>query len=186
MSHGVRTWMMTKHTKGALGLDIEPESPNIFYSCGGDGLVNYIDLRIYAPATRLFKCQSIDDGLSIFRILPVDHIAVDPMNLNIFAVAGLDKYTRLYDIRKSKRNGSTAFGQIIDHFYPPHLIGGDLAGVNRMAFSDQSELLVLYSDNSICLFTRDMGIRHDLVPFSPFSARSEAVIPQLYKGFVEF
>ncbi|KAK8549406.1 hypothetical protein V6N13_027160 [Hibiscus sabdariffa] len=110
---------MTKHTEGALGLDIEPGSPNIFYSCGGDGLVNHIDLRTYAPATRLFKCQPINDGLSILRILHVDHIVVDPMNPNTFAVAGLDKYTRLYDIRKSMRNGSIAFSQIIDHFYPP-------------------------------------------------------------------
>ncbi|KAL4290005.1 hypothetical protein GQ457_14G024830 [Hibiscus cannabinus] len=199
ISHSVRSQMMAKHTEEALGLDIKPGSPNIFYSCGGDGLLTYterfytfsfqIDLRIYAPATRLFKCHSINDGLSILRILHVDHIAVDPMNLNIFAVAGLDKYNRLYDIRKSMRNGSIAFSQIIDHFYPPHLIGGDLAGVTGMAFSDQSELLVSYSDNSICLFTRDMGNGHDPYPFSPFSARSESsvkVISQLYKGSAEF
>ncbi|KAL4291343.1 hypothetical protein GQ457_14G024810 [Hibiscus cannabinus] len=170
ISHSVRSQMMAKHTEEALGLDIKPGSPNIFYSCGGDGL-------------------SINDGLSILRILHVDHIAVDPMNLNIFAVAGLDKYNRLYDIRKSMRNGSIAFSQIIDHFYPPHLIGGDLAGVTGMAFSDQSELLVSYSDNSLCLFTRDMGNGHDPYPFSPFSARSESsvkVISQLYKGSAEF
>ncbi|KAK8549395.1 hypothetical protein V6N13_027149 [Hibiscus sabdariffa] len=170
-------------------LDVEPRNPNISYSCGADGVVNHIDLRIYAPATKLFTCQPIDDAMHIHQFIPLDHIAVDPLNPNLFAVSGSDKYTRLYDILKCMRDSSTDFDQFIDHFYLPHLIGEHLVVVTGMAFSDHSELLVSYSDSSVCLFTRDMGLGHDPVPFSPFSARNEAsekVIPQLYRGSAKF
>ncbi|KAK8549405.1 hypothetical protein V6N13_027159 [Hibiscus sabdariffa] len=170
-------------------LDVEPGNPNISYSCGADGVVNHIDLRIYAPATKLFTCQPIDDAMPIRQFIPLDHIAVDPLNPNLFAVSGSDKYTCLYDIHKSMRDSSTDFDQFIDHFYLPHLIGEHLVVVTGMAFSDHSELLVSYSDSSVCLFTRDMGLGHDPVPFSPFSARNEAsekVIPQLYRGSAKF
>ncbi|KAK8577102.1 hypothetical protein V6N13_122097 [Hibiscus sabdariffa] len=186
--HGVKTRMVANHMVGAFGLALEPGSPNVFYSCGGDGLVNHIDLRIYAPAAKLFKCQPIDDHEMIDDFISLSHIAVDPMNPNLFAVSGSDKYTRLYDIRKFKRDGSTDFDQPIGHFYPPHLIGVHQM-VTGMAFSDQSELLVSYGDRSVCLFTRDMGLGHNPVPSSPFSARSEAIekaVPQLYKGFAKY
>ncbi|KAK8577037.1 hypothetical protein V6N13_122032 [Hibiscus sabdariffa] len=190
MSPGVRTQMMAKHTEGVCDLDVEPGNPNTFYSCGVDGVVNHVDLRIrYAPATKLFRCQPIDDEMLIRQFIPLGHITVDPMNPNLFAVSGFDKYTRLYDIRKSMRDASTDFDQFIDHFYPPHLTGELLVVVTGMAFSDQGELVVSYSDSSVCLFTRDMGLGHGPVPSSPFSARSEAsekVIPQLYKGSAKF
>ncbi|KAK8577042.1 hypothetical protein V6N13_122037 [Hibiscus sabdariffa] len=145
-----------------------------------------IDLRT-AAATKLFKCPSIDDRRLDFT--PLYHMAVDPMNPDIFAVAGSDKHTLLYDIRKSKRDGSTDFGQPIDLFYPPHLIGDNRVGVIDLAFSDQNELLVAYNDTSVYLFTRDMGLGLDPVPPSPSFARSEAsekVIPQVYKGHANY
>ncbi|KAK8549392.1 hypothetical protein V6N13_027146 [Hibiscus sabdariffa] len=74
----------------------------------------------------------IDDAMPIRQFIPLDHIAVDPLNPNLFAVSGSDKYTRLYDIRKSMRDGSTDFDQFIDHFYPPHLIGEHLVVVTVM------------------------------------------------------
>ncbi|KAK8577086.1 hypothetical protein V6N13_122081 [Hibiscus sabdariffa] len=113
--HGVKTRMVANHIAGAYDLAVEPGSPHIFYSCGTDGPVNHIDLRT-AAATKLFKFQSIDDCRLDFT--PLFHMAIDPMNSNIFAVAGSDKHTLLYDIRKSKRDGSTDFGQPIDLFYP--------------------------------------------------------------------
>ncbi|KAL4291937.1 hypothetical protein GQ457_14G024770 [Hibiscus cannabinus] len=190
MSHVVRNQTMAKHTEGVCDLDVEPGNPNVSYSCGADGVVNHIDLRIYAPTTKLFTCQPIDDAMPIRQFIPLDHIAVDPLNPNLFAVSGSDKYTRLYDIHKSMRDSSTDFDQFIDHFfYLPHLIGEHLVVVTGMAFSDHSELLVSYSDSSVCLFTRDMGLGHDPVPSSPFSARNEAsgkVIPQLYRGSAKF
>ncbi|KAK8577098.1 hypothetical protein V6N13_122093 [Hibiscus sabdariffa] len=183
---GAKTRMVAKHMAGANGLAFEPGSPHIFYSCGTDGLVNHIDLRT-AAASKLFKCQSIGDRRLDF--IPLYHIAVDPMNPNLFAVAGSDKQTLLYDIRKSKRDGSTDFDQPIDLFYPRHLIGDNRVVVMNLAFSDQNELLVAYNDTSIYLFTRDMGLGLDPVPSSPSSARSEAsekVIPQVYKGHANY
>ncbi|KAK8553061.1 hypothetical protein V6N13_055838 [Hibiscus sabdariffa] len=183
---GVKTRMVANHIAGAYDLAVETGSPHIFYSCGADGLVNHIDLRT-AAATKLFKCQSIDARRLDFT--PLYHMAVDPMNPNIFAVSGSDKHTLLYDIRKSKRDGSIDFGQPIDLFYPPHLIGDDRVGVIDLAFPDQNELLVAYNDTSVYLFTRDLGLGLDPFPSSPSSARREAsekIIPQVYKGHANY
>ncbi|MBA0677058.1 hypothetical protein Goari_018486 [Gossypium aridum] len=92
---------------------------------------------------------------------------------NLFAVVGSNEYTRLYDVRKYKWDGSTDFGQPTDYFCPSHLIGDDQVGITGLAFSDQSELLVSYNDEFIYLFTQDMGLRPNPVPSSPLSACSE-------------
>ncbi|KAK8577097.1 hypothetical protein V6N13_122092 [Hibiscus sabdariffa] len=95
------------------------------------------------------------------------------LNPNVFAVVGSDHYTHLYDIRKYKCDGATDFSRPIDYFYPPHVIvnTNDTFRKTCLAFSDQSELLVSYKDNSIYLFTQDMGPRNNLVPSSPSSSK---------------
>ncbi|XP_022725450.1 DDB1- and CUL4-associated factor 8-like isoform X2 [Durio zibethinus] len=193
---GVETRLLAKHQGQAHNLAIEPGSPHIFYTCGEDGLVQHIDLRTAAP-TKLFTCSHIDDSRAYMPVIPLNAIAIDPRNPNLFAVAGMDKYTRLYDIRKYKWDGSTDFGQPTDYFRPPHLIGDDQAGITGLAFSDQSEILVTYINEFIYLFTQDMGLGPNPVPSSPLSAFSEAsemgfdhsamdadekAIPQVYKG----
>ncbi|KAE8724722.1 putative UDP-Glycosyltransferase superfamily protein [Hibiscus syriacus] len=195
LERGVETRLLARHEGQAHKLAIEPGSPHIFYTCGQDGLVQHIDLRT-AAATQLFTCHSIDVSKADLPVVPLNTISIDPRNPNLFAVAGSDEYTRLYDIRKYKWDGSTDFGQPTDHFCPPHLIGDDQVGITGLAFSDQSELLVSYSDEFIYLFTQDMGLGPNPVP-SPSSACSEAsevgpdhsameadekVIPQVYKG----
>ncbi|KAB2045900.1 hypothetical protein ES319_D01G194800v1 [Gossypium barbadense] len=135
-------------------------------------------------------------------VIALNAIAIDPRNPNLFAVAGSDEYTRLYDVRKYKWDGSTDFGQPTDYFCPSHLIGDDQVGITGLAFSDQSELLVSYNDEFIYLFTQDMGLGPNPVPSSPLSACSEPsemgldhsamsasameadekAIPQVYKG----
>ncbi|KAK8625218.1 hypothetical protein V6N13_090093 [Hibiscus sabdariffa] len=196
LERGVETRQLAKHERRAHKLAIEPGSPHIFYTCGEDGLVQHIDLRT-ATATELFTCLPIDDSKAYMPVVPLNTIAIDPRNPNLFAVAGSDEYTRLYDIRKYKWDGSTDFGQPTDYFCPPHLIGDDQVGITGLAFSDQSELLVSYNDEFIYLFTRDMGLGPNPVPSSPYSACSEAnevgpdnsameadekAIPQVYKG----
>lgn len=101
-------------------------------------------------------------------------IAIDPRNPNLFAVAGSDEYTRLYDIRKYNWDSSTDFGQPTDYFCPAHLNGDEHVGITGLAFSDQSELLVSYNDEFIYLFTRDMGLGPNPVPPSPVSMDSDA------------
>ncbi|XVF45586.1 hypothetical protein PTKIN_Ptkin02bG0218000 [Pterospermum kingtungense] len=201
LERGVETKLLAKHQGRAHKLAIEPGSPHIFYTCGEDGLVQHIDLRT-AAASELFTCHSIDDSRTYMPVIHLNAIAIDPRNPNLFAVAGSDEYTRLYDIRKYKWDGSTDFGQPTDCFCPPHLIGDDQVGITGLAFSDQSELLVSYNDEFIYLFTRDMGLGSNPVPSSPLSACSEATemgldhsamsasamdadkkaIPQVYKG----
>ncbi|KAA3464688.1 DDB1 and CUL4-associated factor 8-like isoform X1 [Gossypium australe] len=196
LERGVETKLLAKHQGRAHKLAIEPGSPYIFYTCGEDGLVQHIDLRT-AASTELFTCCPVDDSRAYMPFIHLNAITIDPRNPNLFAVAGSDEYTRLYDIRKYKWDGSTDFGQPTDYFCPPHLIGGDQVGITGLAFSDQSELLVSYNDEFIYLFTRDMGLGPNPIPSSPLSACSEAsdisldhsatdanekAIPQVYKG----
>ncbi|KAL6963663.1 hypothetical protein U1Q18_034670 [Sarracenia purpurea var. burkii] len=168
LEHGkVETKLLGKHDDPAHKLAIEPGSPHVFYSCGEDGLVQHFDLRTGA-ATQLFTCQSLI-GHGYMRNVQLNAIAIDPRNPNLFAIAGYDGYTRLYDIRKYKWDGSTDFGQPTDYFCPPHLIGDSEGVITGLAFSDQSELLVSYCNEFIYLFTRDMGLGPD-----PASASASA------------
>lgn len=101
-------------------------------------------------------------------------IAIDPRNPNLFSVAGLDEYARVYDIRKYKWDGSSEFGQPANYFCAPHLIGNEQVGITGLAFSEQSELLVSYNNEYIYLFTRDMGLGPNPVPSSPMSMGGDA------------
>ncbi|MBA0572634.1 hypothetical protein Golob_002961, partial [Gossypium lobatum] len=196
LERGVETKLLAKHQGRAHKVVIEPGSPYIFYTCGEDGLVQHIDLRT-AASTELFTCRPVDDSRAYMPFIHLNAIAIDPRNPNLFAVAGSDEYTRLYDIRKYKWDGSTDFGQPTDYFCPPHLIGNDQVGITGLTFSDHSELLVSYSDEFIYLFTRDMGLGPNPIPSSPLSACNEAsdigldhsatdanekAIPQVYEG----
>lgn len=167
----VETKLLAKHQGRAHKLAIEPGSPHIFYTCGEDGLVQHFDLRTGA-ATELFTCQSIRERISM-PVVNLNAIAIDPRNPNLFAVAGSDEYTRIYDIRKYKWDASADFGHPTDYFCPPHLIGDELVGITGLAYSDQGELLVSYNDEFIYLFTRDMGMGPNPTFTSPVSVGSD-------------
>ncbi|CAK8574212.1 unnamed protein product [Lathyrus sativus] len=196
----VETKLLAKHQGRAHKLAIEPGSPHIFYTCGEDGLVQHFDLRT-GTATKLFTCKPLKDKLCYVSVILLNTIAIDPRNPNLFAVAGSDAYTRLFDIRKYKWDASTDFGQPIDYFCPPHLIGDERVGITGLAFSEQRELLVSYNDELIYLFTQDMGLGLDPIPGSPNSVNSDTsdmgdcsvhsppnmdandkVTPQVFKG----
>lgn len=182
----VKTSLLAKHQGRAHRLAIEPGSPHVFYSCGEDGLVQHFDLRTKS-VTELFTCHPLDDRGSNRPVIQLNAIAIDPRNPNLFAVAGSDELTRLYDIRKYKWDGSTDFGQPASYFCPPHLVGDEQVGITGLAFSDQSELLVSYNDEFIYLFTQDMGLGPDAVKSEVVASLSdtdlrENVNPQVYKG----
>ncbi|KAK8311659.1 hypothetical protein V6Z12_D02G266300 [Gossypium hirsutum] len=147
----LRHAQILERTRQAYKLAIEPGSPHIFYTCGEDGLVQHIDLRT-ATATKLFICCPIDDSRVYTRIMNLNAIMIDPRNPNLFALGGSDEYTRLYDLRKYKSDGSTDFGLPFDRFCPRHLIG---------------EYQFIY------LFMRDIGLEQNPVPSSSSSACSE-------------
>ncbi|KAI6677540.1 hypothetical protein NL676_038336 [Syzygium grande] len=180
----VKTSLLAKHQGRAHRLAIEPGSPHVFYSCGEDGLVQHFDLRTKS-VTELFTCHPNDDRGSHMPVIKLNAIAIDPRNPNLFAVAGSDEFTRLYDIRKYKWDGSTDFGQPANYFCPPHLVGDEQVGITGLAFSDQSELLVSYNDEFIYLFTQDMGLGPDAVTSEAVASNTdlkEKFEPQVYKG----
>ncbi|WCJ39933.1 DDB1- and CUL4-associated factor 8 [Euphorbia peplus] len=184
----VETGLLGKHQGRAHKLAIEPGSPHIFYTCGEDGLVQHFDLRT-RRATQLFTCQAMDDRRHHMPVVHLNAIAIDPRNPNLFAVAGSDEYTRLYDIRMYKWDGSTEFGRPTNHFCPPHLLGDEQVGITGLSFSDQSELLVSYNDEFIYLFTREMGLGSDPDPTSLVSIEDSENgnlypnnTPKVYKG----
>ncbi|KAL2459950.1 Transducin/WD40 repeat-like superfamily protein [Abeliophyllum distichum] len=155
----VETKLLGKHQGRVQKLSIEPGSPHIFYTCGEDGMVQHIDLRT-GTAAELFTCEPIQSQ-SFMPIIHLNAIAIDPRNPNFFSVGGSDQFARLFDIRKCKMEGSTDFGQPVDFFCPPHLVDDEDVGITGLAFSEQSELLVSYSDEFIYLFSKDMGLGPD-------------------------
>lgn len=168
----VETKLLAEHEGRAHKLAIEPGSPHIFYTCGEDGLVQHIDLRT-SIATELFTCQSVQHQ-NYMSAVQLNTIAIDPRNPNFFAVGGSDEFARLFDIRKYKWDGSTEFGQPVDFFCPPHLVGDGNVGITGLAFSAERELLVSYNNEFIYLFTGDMGLGPDPVPTSLVSDDSNA------------
>ncbi|GAB2218071.1 hypothetical protein Droror1_Dr00001288 [Drosera rotundifolia] len=164
----VETLLLGSHQGRAHKLAIEHGSPYIFYTCGEDGLVQHFDIRTKF-ATRLFACHSIHDSRGYMPYVYLNAITIDPRNPNIFAVAGGDEYTRLYDIRKYKWDGTSDIDQPVDLFCPVHLINVETVGITGLAFSEQSELLVSYNDENIYLFSKDMGIGPSHPPSSPLS-----------------
>ncbi|KAL9687606.1 hypothetical protein QQ045_032011 [Rhodiola kirilowii] len=158
----VQTVMLSRHEGRAHKLAIEPGSPHLFYTCGDDGIVQHFDLRT-AAARKLFICHARDPS-SYVPVVHLNAISIDPRNPNLLAVAGSDEYARVYDIRRYEQDCSSGLGQPIGYFCPPHLIGNDIVGITGLSISDQSELLVSYNDESIYLFTKDMGLGSEHVP----------------------
>ncbi|KAL7603786.1 hypothetical protein Lser_V15G17097 [Lactuca serriola] len=186
--HGeIEPKLLGKHQGRAHKLANEPGSPHIFYTCGEDGLVQHFDLRS-GDATELFTCQPIPDR-SFVGVVNLNTIAIDPRNPNLFAIAGSDEYTRLYDIRKYKWDGSTPFGKPTDYFCPRPLINDENLGITGIAYSDQSELLVSYCDDFIYLFSKDMGLGGDINVILDSSNSSDSEMesdgkdgPRVFKG----
>ncbi|XP_024033084.1 DDB1- and CUL4-associated factor 8 isoform X1 [Morus notabilis] len=185
----VETSLLGEHLGQAHKLAIVPGSPHIFYSCGEDGLVQLFDLRTSA-ATELFICQSIDYRRNVIPVVQLNAIAIDPRNPDLFAVAGSDENTRLYDIRRYGWYGSSDFGEPVNYFCPSHLIGDQRLGITCLAFSERSELLVSYNREHIYLFTQEMG--SGPTPPSPSGVSSSALdvdekmVPQVYSGHMNF
>ncbi|XP_076908783.1 uncharacterized protein LOC143565804 [Bidens hawaiensis] len=156
----VETKLLGKHQGRAHKLANDTVNPHVFYTCGEDGLVQHFDLRT-GDATELFKCQPVR-GRLFTTVVHLTTIAIDPLNPNTFVVAGSDEFTRLYDIRSYRYDASTAFGEPVDHFCPEHLVGDENVGITGLSFSDQSELLVSYSEEFIYLFSKNMGRGSDI------------------------
>ncbi|XP_057517339.1 uncharacterized protein LOC130798396 isoform X1 [Amaranthus tricolor] len=169
----VETFLLGTHESQAHKLVIEPGSPHIFYSCGEDALVQHFDLRT-KDATKLFTCRSTPERRYGIRLkVSLNAIAIDPRSPNLFGVGGSDEFARVYDIRKCKEDGLTASDQPINYYCPVQLLGDNSLNITGLAFSDQSELLVSYSDEHIYLFSKYMGWGQNPVSSSPLSTSSD-------------
>ncbi|KAL4569666.1 hypothetical protein LXL04_025308 [Taraxacum kok-saghyz] len=177
----VETKLLARHQGRAHKLATEPGSPHIFYTCGEDGLVQHFDLRT-GKATELFICEPVR-GRSFMQVVNLNAIAIDPQNPNLFVTAGSDEFTRLYDIRSHKSNPSSPFGQPVDHFCPKHLLRDENVGITGLAFSDQSQLLVSYGEESIYLFSLSMGWGSNVNSVLDANVNNDSKPgPQVYKG----
>ncbi|KAJ0233591.1 Transducin/WD40 repeat-like superfamily protein [Hirschfeldia incana] len=152
----VETCKLGIHQGQVHKLAIEPGSPFSFYTCGEDGAVKHFDLRTRV-ATDLFTCKEAKYNLDVY----LNAIAVDPRNPCLLAVAGMDEFARVYDIRRYRSASWKNYAEPVDHFCPAHLIGNDQVGITGLAYSDQSELLVSYTEEFIYLFSPDMGMGPD-------------------------
>ena len=188
--------MLGIHQGQVHKLAIEPGSPFSFYTCGEDGVVKHVSCCILSSlfsffffsfglfcdkiffsqfdlrtrvATNLFICKEAKFNLVVY----LNAIAVDPRNPGLLAVAGMDEYARVYDIRSYRSETWYNYSEPVDHFCPAHLIGSDHVGITGLAYSDQSELLASYSDEFIYLFSPGMGMG----PNPPSSSETETETP---------
>lgn len=135
-------------------------------------------------ATNLFTCKEAKYNLVVY----LNAIAVDPRNPGLLAVAGMDEYARVYDIRSYRSETWYNYSEPVDHFCPAHLIGSDHVGITGLAYSDQSELLASYTDEFIYLFSPGMGMGPNPPSSSETDTETETqtevrktIQPQVYK-----
>ncbi|KAE8706651.1 DDB1- and CUL4-associated factor 8-like isoform X2 [Hibiscus syriacus] len=130
-------------------------------TCAADG---ENDLRT-AQATELFTCYPLDDSRACMRVIKLNSIAIDPRNPNLFAVAGSDGFTRLYDYTKSELLVSHS-NEFIYLSTRDMGLGHDPA---------------LASSSSVCSEASEIGLDHSAVSASAMDANDKG-IPQVYKG----
>ncbi|MBA0614299.1 hypothetical protein Godav_014612 [Gossypium davidsonii] len=93
---------------------------NMHRGCLADKAVSSMEEHNFNAALSCY-C-SLSFLLVYTRVINLNAITIDPRNPNLFALGGSDEYSRLYDLRKYKSDGSTDFGLPFDRFCPRHLI----------------------------------------------------------------
>ncbi|KAG0588493.1 hypothetical protein KC19_2G246800 [Ceratodon purpureus] len=151
------TKKLARHRGRAHKIALEPGSSRIFYSSGEDGVVQHFDLR-EEKSTKLLTCHQFRASNRL-RIVQLNAIAMNPRNLNYFAVGGSDQYARVYDIRRVNPSGLEMEDQPVETYAPKHLQGpGHDEHITCVAYSHQEELLVTYNDELIYLFDKSMSL----------------------------
>ncbi|KAI5056507.1 hypothetical protein GOP47_0028325 [Adiantum capillus-veneris] len=181
-SGSVQTKKLVQHQGRVHKLAVEPGSSRIFMSCGEDGIVRRFDLR--DPNNKnMFKCHGLT-GISRRKRHPVrlNCIVVNTRNSNYFAVGGSDKYARVYDIRKMQWDERDSDDNHVEALFPAHLKNKGPLHVTALAYSNQEELLVSYSDEQIYLFEKDMQPVSASSSNMPVGANIVAKEAQVYKG----
>lgn len=89
-------------------LQIDPKSPECFFSCSMDGTVRYFDLRIKegtSNGTIIVDLRTQNSRMHRRNhTVDVNSISINPINPNLFICGGGDAYVRLYDRRINVRD----------------------------------------------------------------------------------
>jgi len=118
-----------RHRGRAHRLDLINNEPDLFYSCGEDGIANLFDLRLETPLVS--KCEM---GSSIYCI------SSDPVRSHIFAISGLQTVAEIYDNRNMSSPVSTiGVPHLLTHPSSPSITG---LKYNH----DGTKLLLSYND----------------------------------------
>ncbi|CAB4039733.1 DDB1- and CUL4-associated factor 8-like, partial [Paramuricea clavata] len=102
---------LAQHRDGAHKLSIEPGSPNILLSCGEDGQIIEVDLRI-DEGNRMLLCRNEKNAR-----IPLYSIFINPAKHEEFAVGGRDHRCRVYDRRYIQENIKQKV-QAVKEYYP--------------------------------------------------------------------
>ncbi|XP_043201032.1 DDB1- and CUL4-associated factor 8-like [Amphibalanus amphitrite] len=134
---------LAQHRGSGRKLALPAHSPQTVLSCGEDAVVFNIDLRDRQP-DRLLECM--DNG----KRIPTNSIACHPDNDNVFLLACIDKYVRVYD-RRMIGSEQSAYRRLC-----PHRLLDDGRGrysVTCAVFSyNGAEIVASYNDDDVYLF----------------------------------
>lgn len=139
------------------------------------------DLRSNS-STKLFSCSTFTVNRQSSRSIRLNAIAIDPRNPHYFAVAGLDEYARVYDIRKYHLDSSSSVDSPVNTFCPRHLIETNEVHITALAYSTTSELLVSYNDELIYLFQKNLGLGPSPLSVTPESLQNIEKEAEVYSG----
>lgn len=103
---GAVTTFLGQHDNRVKCVDVAPDESDVAFSGGEDGRVCVWDVREghRRPAQVMVDLWNGDD----FKAQSVRHMAVNPLDGKIVAVAATDSLVRLYDRRMTSADGHTA------------------------------------------------------------------------------
>eukprot|EP00475_Leptophrys_vorax_P043079 TRINITY_DN8179_c0_g1_i3.p1 TRINITY_DN8179_c0_g1~~TRINITY_DN8179_c0_g1_i3.p1 ORF type:complete len:269 (-),score=70.25 TRINITY_DN8179_c0_g1_i3:486-1292(-) len=133
-------------------LCLNPDVPQVFYSCCEDGFVRYYDVREKHSCARYGRCRHTalvqDPGNEL------NSISINPVHPVHFVTAGNDKVVRCYDLRFLKPMGQAKNSQKLTVAeYKASRGGSRFTGITGVAYSrDGSEIVATYSGDSVFLF----------------------------------
>ena len=134
---------VASHQGRAHKLSIVPSSPHIVLSCGEDGKINHIDLRVKPPSSSLLL--AVEEG---GRKIPLNAICHNPVADERFAVGGADKYVRVYDARRAVTEVARLSPSRAH--YPDFDTSSSVTCVDYSRFT--GELLATYNDDDLYCF----------------------------------
>ncbi|KAI0990665.1 hypothetical protein GJ496_006439 [Pomphorhynchus laevis] len=106
-----RSKSIAKHNGPCHKIIITVENPNCVISCGEDGCVNMMDIRIHHS----WKALTVLNHRS--RMVPLYSISSRPLNTNEFVTCGMDHWLRVFDYRFTRQSNGT----LVKKFCPPLL-----------------------------------------------------------------